>query len=85
MRGAHTVDIPMMYITDLCGENYEGYTLYLEAWLHDWELVETQNGTARTTLHTSTVVVKRMGNEFVFFRPEKAFTVYVRILRNIVF
>jgi len=77
MRGPHTVDIPMMYITDLCGDNYEGYTLYLEAWLHDWELLETQNGTARTILHTNMVVVRRLGNEFVSFKPNRPLTVYV--------
>ena len=82
MKGPYVLDIPMMYITDLCGDDYEGYTLYLEAWLYDWELVETQNSTARTMLHRHRVRVRRIGNQYMAFKPGKPFDVYVSISRQ---
>jgi hypothetical protein len=70
----------MLLITDLCGgepEYENGKTLYLEGWLYDWDLVETQNGTALIRLIKDDVKVVRLGNEHISFMPEKPLNVFV--------
>ena len=55
----------------------QGKDLHFKAWVHDWEFLETQNGTSSTEVIHDGIEVKLIGRRLRTFKPRAPFTVYV--------
>nr|UCK81480.1 macroglobulin-complement related protein-like 2 [Arenicola marina] len=81
LHGYYEFEFSMNDILDLWPD-LAGKTLFLETWMYDWEFGEAMNGTFVTKVFPDTVAVRRLGNDFMSFHPNKPFMTYFAMQRS---